>query len=292
MLEPRIYTLRDSRGEVVITASTRELDPNHENWLLREPPEIFGGSAMRGEDIARSTMGDYPSHRDPEAKSFELRIRIHRATHADILRERVRLGAALADGELGELAMEGGPLPRLTVGVQRTGQVLLARVSPTTYDFSLVLKAPDPRVYGEDRVTYLFPSGTGVGLRYPLYGQRSDPSGARVLSYGAAISTADPVANAGTAPAWPVIVATGDWPSGFDVNVGGRVVAWPQPTAPQSPVVIDMAGSITVGGVDQTHMASRRDWSSIPPGGEIYPILTPGQAGAGWAEVHVRDTYI
>ncbi|PMC74233.1 hypothetical protein CJ197_14630 [Brachybacterium sp. UMB0905] len=154
------------------------------------------------------------------------------------------------------------------------------------------LFSASPFLYGDELVVYQHPIGTGVGLEYALYGQRVNPAGEPVLSYGTAVDTQDPISNSGNAVAYPQVIVTGDFPSGFQVSAGGRSVVWPHATFPGAPVVIDMSGSIWVGTENQTHRAGLRQWISVPPGATVFPEFTPLQFGTGWAEWHIRPTYM
>lgn len=287
MDDPRVYTLSNSRGDVVLTASTRELDPDHEYWLTREPDSIFGGSTMRGDDFEADTGGDYTSHRTPSAKSHELKLRIHLPSHSACMLERMRLGAALADGEPGELVMSGGGLPRMRMGVERTGAVLTSHVAPTTFDFSVVLKQPRPWMYGDEQSVTVLPVGAGVGLVYPLYA----PDG--VISYGAESGESTGVlSNGGTVPAWPVHTAMGNLPTGFRVYQGSNVIEW-NGAAVNVPVVVSTAASsVSINGTDITHFVSRDGFAAVPAGGSTLIRFEPLGGGTGYLTSALAPTYI
>lgn len=287
MLDPRIYTLSSSRGDVVLTASTRELDPEHEYWLTREPDTIFGGSAMRGDDFETDAGGDYASHRTPAAKSHELKLRIHLPSFAACMLERMRLGAALADGEPGELVMTGGGLPRMRMTVERTGAVLTSPVAPTTFDLSIVLKQPRPWLYGDEQTVTVQPAGAGVGLVYPLY----SPTG--VISYGAeSEGTTGILTNPGTVPAWPVHTAFGQFGAGFRIYQDGNVIEW-NGAASSVPVVVSTAhSSVEISGSDITQLVSRDGFEPVPAGGSASVRFEPLGGGSGFLTSALSPTYI
>lgn len=287
MDDPRVYTLSNSRGDVVLTASTRELDPDHEYWLTREPDSIFGGSTMRGDDFEADTGGDYTSHRTPSAKSHELKLRIHLPSHSACMLERMRLGAALADGEPGELVMSGGGIPRMRMGVERTGAVLTSHVAPTTFDFSVVLKQPRPWMYGDEQSVTVLPVGAGVGLVYPLY----SPGGS--LSYGAeSEGTTGVLTNAGTVPSWPTYEAFGSLPAGFRIYQDGHVVEW-NGSAVNVPVrVVTERAAVEINGTDISQFLSRDAFYPIAPSRTASIEFEPLGGGTGLLTSTHAPTFI
>ncbi len=278
--------LTDSRGDVVLTASSRELDPNREYWLNGEIKGWVGGYTMRGENQERAGHGSFPTTRTRSPRTLELPLRVHAESWAAANVEKRRLSALLADGESATLRVEESGVPALEAVVERTGEILPSRVSPSTFGLSVPLTAPDPVLYGDERVTFLHPMGTGIGLRYPLF----SPAG--VLNYGTGITSNDPVFNGGNVEAWPTYLVVGDFPGGARITVAGRTVEWPWPINRGAPLEVRMAGSVWIGGTNVTHRATVRQWSSIPPGGSVSPDFSPLQGGDGWCEVHHRDTYM
>ena len=100
------------------------------------------------------------------------------------------------------------------------------------------------------------------------------------------------VTNQGNATAWPVVTVSGDFPGGFRLTSGTRAVEFGFAVFPQSPVVVDMAGSVWVGGAERSHWLRRRDWISVPPQGSASIALDPLAGGTGRAVVAVRDTWL
>lgn len=113
-----------------------------------------------------------------------------------------------------------------------------------------------------------------------------------VISFGSEVGTTDWVWNDGNAESYPQFEVTGNFPGGFSVGMGGRRVTYPWPTYPDMPVLVDMAGSLSVSGVDQSQQVSERGWSSVPPSSIATPYIHAIQGGTGWATVRHRDTYI
>lgn len=283
-----IQSLRlvDSRGDVVLAASSRELNPRAEYWVDSTPKGWYGGYEMRGTNTERIGHGSFPTARTRGSRTIEVAVKVHLESWAQANAEKRRISAALGDGEAGELYCAESGTPELMATVERTGEVLFGRVSPSTFRVSVPLTAPDSALYGPERVSFLQPVGTGVGLVYPLYA----PDG--VLDYGAGIVASDAVHNNGNATAWPTVLFVGDFPGGWRLTGDGKTVEWPWPTTHAAPVEVRMDGSIWIGASNVTHQASVREWMSIPPGGSLTPSLAPLQGGTGWAEVHHRDTYI
>lgn len=163
------------------------------------------------------------------------------------------------------------------------------KVEPDTdmlSDFDMLLAAVDPYLYSPFRESILRPVGAGVGLEYPLF------SVGGVLTFGTAIDTTEPIWNDGNAVSYPRFKVTADAPGGFAITLNGKRVAFPWPVFSDSPVVVDMSGSVTVSGVDQSHLLSDRGWTGVEPGGVAYPSFDLLRGGTGWATVQHRDTYI
>lgn len=151
--------------------------------------------------------------------------------------------------------------------------------------WTIPLLAPDPRRYGPVREGSLLPIGTGRGLRWPLF-----ESG--YLDWGEAVNTTVTITNAGTSDAYPVFRVMGNMASGFALVSGDRALIFGQPVYPQSPVTVDMAGHVWVGGMERSVWLTRREWFSVPAKGAIQVQLVPlQQGGTGQATFTVRDTW-
>lgn len=290
-MDSRHVTLDGPDGSLLIAASTRETDVSREYWLSGDSPTGWnGGTSQKGSLEERESEGLFFQKRHPGGRSLELRVRIHLDNVEAAEWEKVLLSAALADGELGTLTVQSYSMPPLSMGVQRNGDVLFARVNPFTFDFSIPLLAPDPRKYGPWRESTLRPIGAGVGFEFPPFSR--DLGKGPVATFGTAISTDEWVWNDGTAHSWPRFTVTANAPSGFMVALGDKRVTYPWPTFPDIPVTVDMAGAVTVGGFDQSHLLGERGWASIPPQSIETPHFEFLQGGTGWATVQHRDTYM
>ena len=283
----RFITLTGADGDVLLEAGTREEDPSREYWLLEDGPKGWaGGTAPRGSLTDRMGRGAFPAVRPHGARGLELKVRIHLGSYELVSMERRRLSGVLAGGELGELMVDAAGVGPLSARVQRDGDVLFARVSPTTFDVSIPLIAPDSELYGPWRVTTLRPIGAGVGLEYALF------SVGGVLTFGSDVSSEDWVWNDGNTVSRPRFVVQGTAPGGFRVGIGGRFVEWPRPVFPGAPVTVDMAGSVLLGGIDQSQFLTARNWAEVGPVSVAQPVFELLQGGDAWCEVHHRDTYM
>lgn len=281
--------LTNSRGDIVLAASSRELDHRNEFWVDGTPTGWYGGFSMRGENEERLGHGSFPTTRTRSARTLEVRakIKLDSWDHANYVKRQ--LSAALADGEAGELTVEETGVPALTAVVERTGEVLIARTSPSAFTVSIPLTAPDPEMHTPWRETTLQPVGAGVGMEFPFLSR--DLGRGPVVTFGTAIATDEWVWNEGNAQSAPVFTVVAD-SAGFAVGVGDRRVTYPWPTYQDIPVTVDMAGAVYVGGVDQSHLLGERGWGTVPPGG-IEPVsFNFLSGGSGWATVRHRDTYI
>lgn len=290
-MHPREATLATADGTPIITASTRELDVAREYWLTGDSPKGWnGGTAPKGSLEERAERGLFFHRRHHGGRSLELRARIHLSDHAEAEWQKIQLGAALADGELGALTVKDLGMDPLSMEVQRDGEVLFSRVNPFTFEFSIPLLAPDPQKYGPWRSSTLRPVDAGVGFVYPPFAH-SLGSGP-VITFGSAVLSNELVWNDGSTEAWPRFTVVANAPGGFAVGLVDRRVTYPWPTFPDVPVTVDMAGAVTVGGVDQSHLLGERGWASIPPQSIETPTFELLQGGTGWAIVQHRDTYM
>ncbi|NIB22859.1 hypothetical protein HBA56_04200 [Pseudoteredinibacter isoporae] len=275
--------LTNSRGDIVLAASSRELDHRNEFWVDGTPTGWYGGFSMRGENEERLGHGSFPTTRTRSARTLEVKAKIKLASwdHANYVKRQ--LSAALADGESGELTVEETGVPALTTVVERTGEVLIARSGgPSSFTVSIPLTAPDPELYTPWRETYLHPAGAGVGFDFAPFSRGG------VISFGTAVATDDWIWNDGNTASPPQFTVWAASP-GFAVGVGDKRVTYPWPTFMDIPVTVDMAGAVTVGGVDQSHLLGERGWASVPPRSIESVHFSFLQGGTGWAIVRHRD---
>lgn len=160
-------------------------------------------------------------------------------------------------------------------------------------EWELPLHSPDPYLYGDPRQSTVLPLVAGTGHAWPAF-QHVNPGGMLAAEWGTGNKSGGPelIVNSGNATAWPVVTVSGDFPGGFRLTSGVRAVEFGFAVFPASPVVVDMAGSVWVGGAERSHWLRRREWISVPPDGSASIALDPLAGGTGRAVVAVRDTWL
>lgn len=270
------------------TFSNRELKDGFEHWLT-DLKGWTGGVSVKGDNEDRALgHGQFAEPSKRTHRTLTLVVTLRFATELDRDLAEREISGFLGEGGLATMEVTFGA-QTLTAVVKLDGEIQTdPRPGIPKLNVQIPLRAPDPFLYGEQRTLQMFPSGVGEGLVYSLFA-----SGAN-LNYGNSVPTSTVlVTNGGNAPAWPVFVVRGDFPSGFRIVNGTRTVEWSGAVFAQSPVTVDMArGAVTVRGADQSHMLNKRDWWSIPPNGAAQPRFTGIQPGTGWCDILVRDTYI
>jgi hypothetical protein len=191
----------------------------------------------------------------------------------------------LAHGGYEEIEIENASGHRyLTVAL--SGSASWVQKIDTAAVWKLELYAPDPRMYGPQRIAQISDGASFGGLNFPL----SYP-----LSFGGPVTQpALTIENNGNTESWPVFVVTGEYHSGFKIWDGlNNFINYDGIVTNQSPVKIDtLRGTATQDGVDKSTLLSRRDWFSIPPNSSISPRFLPVQGASGWCDIMYRDTYI
>ena len=176
----------------------------------------------------------------------------------------------------------------IEVGLESTPK--WTRKTDTFATFKLDLLAPDPRIYGIERVFTIIGARNEGGLPYPLrYPEVYGNDSANETQF---------VRNIGNADAWPTIVVTGNMPDGFSITDGkGHWVEYKAPVIMSAPITLDFTkGKATQKGQDRTTNLTKRGWFPIPPGGSVQPRFTfSGKqdiSREGWIELKMRDTWI
>ena len=272
--------------------STERFTEAPTRWLLIDIVGWYGGSGVRSTVTDRYRHGDFPSRGWREGRTISLRgaaISKTSMTRDDVERE---LSGILWDGQEGTLAVQEADDRVLWTTVRLDGAPSIEKLDERAIEFSIPLRSAEPFVYGPWREGTLTLPGAGVGLEYPLFSKTLSESKGPVLTFGAAIDTEVTMWNNGNATSYPQIEVVGDLPGGFAVTIGSRRVTYPWPTFPDMPVLVDMSGSLSVSGQDQSHRLVERNWTGIEQGGVETPRLDPLQGGTGWAVVRHRDTYI
>lgn len=187
----------------------------------------------------------------------------------------------------------------LTCEVQLDGEIAHTPViqgSEQAYRLKINLRASDPFLYGPEKQYTILTQGAYKALSYKggLFGSgKKNAKGKRVLSYGTHAARTPPIVkNLGNATAYPVYTVTADSPNGVRLTVNGRVIDYRGPLFSQTPLVIDMAGSVSMRGKDVSQNLRLRNWSPLGPETNTTPTISFPGKGVGFAVCTVRDTWI
>lgn len=265
-----------------------ESEPDPENWarfVLTDLAGWYGGVGVRGESMDRLGHGTIGGRKWRGARALTLKGHVDVAAPEDRDRVMRDLSGVLWNGLEGTLSATVDGL-RLSCPVTLDGEPGIVPSGIASVTVQLPLSSSDPWLFGEWRASLLRPIGAGVGFDFAPFSRGG------VVTFGTAIDTDVLVWNDGNADSWPLFTVTADAPGGFLVGLADRVIEYARPTWKTTPVVVDMAGEVLVGGVDQSQYLATRDWSSIGAGGAERPRFELLQGGNGWCEVSHRDTYI
>lgn len=271
-------------GDAELRATNRD-DP----WVVEDLAGWFGGVGVKGDRTARLGHGDFPAPNKRTGRSLTLNLLWVGDVQA---RDHVSraLSGLFADGEEGTLTARVGELVLTAQHVTLDGEVAVSEVGTVGVRAQVPLHAADPFLRSEARETHLRPIGSGVGLDYGLFSR--DLGQGPVLSFGSAVDARDWVWNDGNAESFPLVTVTANAPGGFAVSMGSSHVTFPWPTYPDMPVVVDMAGAVSVSGIDQSHLVSTRRWGGIAPSSVESPTFEFLQGGTGFGVVSHCDTYL
>lgn len=259
-------------------ASQFNLDPTaFSGWL-------DGVSARRNSTTRLSAHGDFKENAVLASRLISLQGIAFADSPYNLKVMRDRLVGILSDGKYDVVSIQMGDTRYATVGLE--GKTSWVPTTDRSANWKIELYAPDPYIYGEQRIVQTGANVSKGGLAFTL---------AYPLDYNiVGDDTAKTIWNNGNAESWPTFKVVGDYYSGFTIgnNLGKKVTYNGQVTM-QAPVSIDMAaGTAIQGGVDKTYLISERGWFSIPPNSAIQPDFTPIQNGSGWCDVIFRDTWI
>ncbi len=208
-------------------------------------------------------------------------------SRGDLQRMRDAFVGLFAENEYAEIRIETSAAIRYAVVGLENSPSFVQHLDNVAL-FRLELYAPDPHIYGSERIVTMGATvEAGGGLTYPTqYPLNYNVANPYVFS---------PVmTNSGNATAWPRFKVTGDYYSGFTLTDGkNRRVTFNGPVTRSSPVEIDMKkGTATQGGVDKSTLLSERHWINILAGETIKPEFLPIQNASGWCDIIIRDTFI
>ena len=258
-------------------------------WYVEDVAGWYGGSGVRGDVTARLGHGDFVERGYREGRVLTLHGTVVCAS-SDIRDWQERnLSGMAGDGDWCEVTCDDGNA-ELSTRVRLDGAPQIVKLGTQALRFQVPLRTEMPFLYSAWRESTLRPIGAGVGLEFPPFAR--DLGQGPVVTFGTAVSTDEWVWNDGNADSWPVFDVVADAPGGFAVGLGDKRVTYPWPTFPDIPVSVDMAGAVTVAGVDQSHLLGERGWASVAPQSMESPSFEFLQGGNGWATVRHRDTYI
>lgn len=188
-----------------------------------------------------------------------------------------RFNAIAADGGLSLLTVTEPAGAVRTALVELLGGCAAAPVNYRSFDFQLVLSAPDPRKYGPAATAATgLPSFSG-GLDYVTGGGLNYVTGGG-LNYGTVTSTGTLVmTNAGTAETWPTYtIAAGANPlssAGISITLpsGQLFYAGSLQTSDQLTIVTHPARRSVLlnGAADRAPLLTTAQWAPIPAGASI-----------------------
>lgn len=246
-----------------------------------------GTSTRRDATVRPVSSGDFVEPYTFSARLIALSGTAVATSRGELQRMRDTLTGVLANGEYSELRVETGASVRYAiVGIEN--KVEWVQHLDNVAVFRLELYAPDPYIYGAERIVTLgATSEAGGGLEYSLnYPLNYNAQSLQPLT--------PPLTNAGNAKAWPRFKVTGDYYSGFILTDGrDRKVTYDGAVTRSSPVEIDMGrGTAIQNGIDKSVLLSQRDWFSLLPGESLRPEFKPIQSASGWCDILIRDTFI
>ena len=245
----------------------------------------YGGVGVRRETVDRLGHGVISGRAWRTGRALTLKGHVEVDDPADRDRVMRDLSGVLWDGLEGDLSATVDGL-RLTCRVRIDGEPGIVPTGLQSVTVQVPLHADDPWLYGPARSTIVRPVDDGVGFLFEPFTEQG------VVTFGAAVGTDAVVWNGGNAESYPVATVHADAPGGFLIATGDRVIEYPRATWIDVPVVVDQAGEVLVGGIDQSEHLSTREWAAIPPGGSEVVRFELLQGGSGWCDVAHRDTYI
>lgn len=136
-------------------------------------------------------------------------------------------------------------------------------VAPRLFEYSVQVKAVDPRKFGSTETFTVSTGGASVGVY-----QR------------------------GQYAATPVVTISGNMPGGYRLAKGGKLITIDKPLGAAvheldlSTGILRIGGAVTEGGLNKF------EWDTIAPGASQGITLTPQTTGTGTAAIEITDTYI
>jgi len=249
----------------------------------------YGGSSTRAETTDRLKHGEFSTRAYRTNRAFTLHGTVIAPDSDERDWQERNLSGLAGDGDWVTVECDDGNAV-LSVTARLDGEPQIVKAGVTALRFQIPFAADSPFLHGSWRESTLQPVGAGVGFEFPPLSR--DLGQGPVVTFGTAVDTAEYVWNDGNAVSYTRHTVTADAPGGFAVGLGDRRVTFPWPTFPDMPVTVDMAGSVTVSGVDQSHLLGERDWAGVGPHSVDMPVFELLQGGTGFCTVAHRDTFI
>lgn len=273
-----------------------EEDEGTQFWF-QELDGWYGGVDVHADNTQRTLgHGLFPSASLRTGRVLSLAGLMQYASEQDRNTGLRFVSGILGDGDFGTLTVELEDGPTLYSTVKLDGAIKSTEYGLDMHDFTVPLIAADPFLYSRPVTLQLFPAGSGIGIRYPLFSAAAMDGVAGNVSWGKPNPNVKAVlTNRGNATSHPEFRIVGDWPGGFVLTDDtGRSIEYPVPVTPRAPVTIDCAeGALYQGGYDQSYRCVSRSWFDIGPrAGASYRVSSLQSTNAGWVEVTHRDTYL
>lgn len=273
-------------GDVVLTS---HLNFQLEQQFNLDPTGISGwldGTSTRRLTTARPNgNGDFVERSYMDSRIISLSGVAMAKTPAAIRNLRDIFMGIFSNGGYREISVQlGSEVRYATAGLE--GKPSWIVLNDNNAAWKIDLYAPDPFIYGAEKIVQTEANVTSGAMAYPL---------TYVLDYSLIKpEAAQSISNRGNAEAWPKFRVVGNYYSGFTIsNNLNKKVTYNGLVTTQSAVTIDMAtGTAMQNGVDKTTLVSDRGWFSIAPQETIRPSFIPIQNGSGWCDIIYRDTWI
>jgi hypothetical protein len=246
-----------------------------------------GVNSRRDATVRPVSAGDFTEPYTFSSRLISLSGAAVATSRGELQRMRDQFVSLLGESEYAEIRVETTASVRYAVVGLENSPSFVQQLDNVAY-FRLELYAPDPHIYGAERIVTIGATvEAGGGLSYPLqYPLNYNVQNLYDFSPG--------MTNNGNATAWPRFKVTGDYYSGFTLTDGkDRRVTYNGIVTRNSPVEIDMKkGTAMQNGVDKSTLLSSRQWINILAGETIKPEFLPTQSASGWCDIIVRDTFI
>ena len=287
-------TLAFTAGHGLAFTATRlgeSADPQARTRVVKLEGWVYG-TTPGTEWVQRLSDGLFPAETRHGGRKLTLGAREWFSTPRETITRAREVGASFPSGfGIGSLTVsdEFGVVSALGLSIDGNRKVRYS-VDSGMVEWELPLISPEPYLYGEAQRGHIS-TALGGDLVFPLF---DDATGVTtgIVEWGEIRTASVTLTNTGNATAYPVLTVSGEMSGGFVLDVGGRRIVYELPVSPQSPVVVDMRGSVTAGGSDQSWALAVREWSGVEPGQSVTPQLRALSGGDGWAEVELRPTYL